>query len=50
MRYDTQAIDGFVDEVKGAARLISRFFTTPVNFIFVAIVLGALIAVNLLVN
>ena len=50
MNYDIQAIDALVDEIKGAARFISRIFSTQVRFIFAVIILSVFIAINLLVD
>ena len=50
MKYDTQSIDALVDEIKGATGFVSKIFSTQANLIFVVIILGALIAINLLVN
>jgi hypothetical protein len=50
MRYDTQAIDALVDEIKGAARFLAGFYSPRANFIFAVIILGTLVAINLLFN
>lgn len=50
MSYDTQPIDSLIDEIKGTTRFISRIFSPQVNFVFMAVIVGALLAINFLFN
>lgn len=50
MSYDTKEIDALVDEIKGTTRFLSGIFSTPLNYIFVVVIIGALVAINFLVN
>jgi hypothetical protein len=50
MSYDTQPIDSLVDEIKGTTRFISKIFSPPANFVFMAVILGALLAINFFFN
>jgi hypothetical protein len=50
MGYETESIDALIDEIKGTTRHITGIFSSRVNFIFAAIILGALVAINFLIR
>lgn len=50
MGYDLQPIDSLVDEIKGTVGLITKFLSTRQNFVVAAIIIGAILAINFLLN
>jgi hypothetical protein len=50
MDYDIKSIDALVDEIKATTQFITGIFSNRVNYIFVVVILGALLAINLLIN
>lgn len=50
MGYDYQPIDSLVDEIKGTIGYISKFLSTRQNFVFAAIIVGAILAINFFLN